>query len=101
MSAMSHHGRQVSNNALLATRSSVGGLLLHVIDDKDRHRALLHLEFQPELLVKGVQQREGASWIRCGNGAPRWRASARIPTSAQSASLKRADRAEIDAHVPG
>jgi hypothetical protein len=30
--------------------------LLHVIDHQDRQRALLHLKFQPELLVDGIKE---------------------------------------------
>src|ERR1039457_4867350 len=40
-------------------------LLFHVIDDQDWYRALLHFQFQPQLLGHCVEEREGAIWIRC------------------------------------
>jgi len=42
----------------------VRGLPVHVIDDEHRDRALLHLQFQPELFGHGVEEREGVARVR-------------------------------------
>ena len=57
-------------------------LLLDMVDDHNGHGALLHLQFQPELLVEGVEKRDGPVRVR------RPGCTARLSPPASSAAIQ-------------